>query len=84
MNVKELIDMLKKEDPEKEIILQSDPEGNSFSPVSRIDGDCVYDCDDHDKVYSLKWTAEDADMDEDEWEEFKKEQEQCVVFVPLF
>ena len=41
MKVKELIKLLKKEDQEKLVIMSSDGEGNSFSPLSDFgDADC--------------------------------------------
>lgn len=39
MKVKELIDFLKKQNPDATILLSSDEEGNSYSPV---DLDCGY------------------------------------------
>lgn len=45
MKVKELINLLQKEDPEKLVIVSSDPEGNSFSEISDspIESNCVWD-----------------------------------------
>lgn len=34
MKIKELIEELQKQDPEREVILQKDPEGNGHSPFS--------------------------------------------------
>ena len=34
MKVKELIELLKQEDPEKEVIMSKDGEGNNFSPFA--------------------------------------------------
>jgi hypothetical protein len=36
MNVKEFIELLQKEDPERLVILQGDSEGNNFSPILDI------------------------------------------------
>lgn len=36
MKVKELIELLQKEDPEREVILQKDSEGNGYSPLYEI------------------------------------------------
>lgn len=33
MKVKEFIEKLQRQDPERVVVLQSDPEGNSFSPL---------------------------------------------------
>lgn len=42
MTVKELIDVLGGFSPEKQIILQKDPEGNGYSPLVGADDDAVY------------------------------------------
>ena len=34
MKVKNLIELLQKEDPERLVVCQKDPEGNSYSPLS--------------------------------------------------
>jgi len=34
MTVKELIEQLKKEDPDRLVIMAKDPEGNGYSPLS--------------------------------------------------
>ena len=44
----------------------------------------IYNEDDYDsggEIYAATWTAEDAGMDEDEWEEFKK-RPRCAVLYP--
>jgi hypothetical protein len=46
MTVKELIKKLQKiEDQDRIVILQKDPEGNGFYPLSDIDDNSVYDFD---------------------------------------
>lgn len=81
MNVKELMEILKKEDPEKVIILSSDPEGNMYRPVSSIRCNWFYD---GDEAYDLEWDADEANLDEDTWEEFKEEEDgKCIVFFPI-
>ena len=85
MKVKELIEELKKEDPEKDIILQKDPEGNGYSLISGVDGYCVYRTDDYENtVYDTRWNAHDAGFDsEKEWSTFKNNNENCVVLYPM-
>jgi len=41
MTIKELIKLLKKEDPNRLVIMSSDSEGNSFSPLSEV-STCAY------------------------------------------
>lgn len=39
MKVKELIELLKNEDPDSIVICQKDPEGNGYSPLYSVEGD---------------------------------------------
>lgn len=85
MKVKELIEALQKIDPECEVILQKDSEGNGYSPLEDIDDDAIYiaNNDWSGDVYSLQWTAEEVDIDEDEWEDIKRSSPKCVVLFPI-
>jgi len=73
------------EGPDVEVILQKDSEGNGYSPLSGADPNCIYvaECTWQGDVYSTNWTAEDACMEEHEWEAFKKENRQVVVLYPI-
>lgn len=42
MKVKELLEQLKSYDPEFDVIIQIDEEGNGYIPVRGIDSDCMY------------------------------------------
>jgi hypothetical protein len=44
MNVKELIELLQKENPEELVILQKDGEGNGYSPLCAVET-CAYTAD---------------------------------------
>jgi hypothetical protein len=84
MKVKELIAELETLDPNLDVILQKDSEGNGYSPCAGVDGDAVYRalntwCG---VVYDTTWSAEDADMSEQEWEQFK-EQPRVAVLYPI-
>lgn len=83
MTVKELIKLLKKLPPNSEVICQKDSEGNGYSPLAGADGDCVYQKDTSysGTVFSARWTAEEADMEEEDWQEML-EQQRCVVLYP--
>jgi len=85
MKVSELISELQKLDQDKIVILQKDGEGNGYSPLSGSDEDCVYQADStwSGVVYSTDWTADEALIDEDEWESFKKNMPGCVVLFPI-
>lgn len=61
------------ENPDVELVLQADPEGNGYERVHGVDFDIVYvegRCEA--EVYDRSWTAEEAGLDEDEWEEIKR------------
>lgn len=84
MKVKELIEELSAFDPEAEVILQKDSEGNGYSPLSGADHDAVYVAENtwSGDVYDTKWTADQACMEEDEWEDLM-EKPRCVVLFPV-
>lgn len=84
MNVKELLEALQGADPEAKVILQKDCEGNGYSPLQRADLEAVYIPDSpwSGDVYSLNWTADDADMDAEEWA-YITSKPRCVVLAPV-
>jgi len=84
MNVKELIEQLMDQDLGSDVILKKDSEGNGYSPLSKVDGDAVYvPCNSWSgDVLDTKWSAEDAGMEDDEWEAVKQHP-RCVVLLPV-
>lgn len=71
------------DNPDVELIMQRDPEGNGYSPMAGIDyniilvnGGWEYE------VYNLDWDADEADMDPEEWEELKKNNTGYAVIWP--
>jgi hypothetical protein len=84
MKVKKLIKKLKKMDPEAQVILQKDPEGNGYSPLRGADPDAIYVKRNaySGQVLSTKWTADECCLDEDVWEFMKKNRRKCVVLYP--
>jgi hypothetical protein len=66
-----------------EVILQKDGEGNGYSPLYEVDGEAVYVAETtwSGTVYSTAWTANDADMDKEEWAEILAKP-RCVVLAP--
>lgn len=84
MKVKELIEELSQYNPEAEVIMQKDAEGNGYSPLCGTDGDAVYIAETswHGEVYDATMTAEDMDMDEEEWDAIKSNP-RCVVLFPI-
>ena len=81
MNVKDLIKELSNYDPEAEVILQKDPEGNGYSNLNGADPNCIY-VEREGNVYSTNFTAAEVGMEEDKWKELCKKPK-CVVLYPL-
>lgn len=84
MKVKDLIEALSSLDQDAEVILAKDPEGNGYSPLSRVDSEAVYVpiTTWHGEVYSTTWSADDAGLTKREWRAIKAKP-RCVVFEPL-
>lgn len=84
MKVKELLEALAETDPEAEVILQKDAEGNGYSPLEGVASNAVYIPDTiySGSVYSLDWSADDAAVDEDEWNTIKAKP-RCAVLFPV-
>jgi len=85
MKVKDLIKQLSEMDPELDVIMQKDAEGNGYSPCAGADNDAIYVAETtwSGEVWTPSWSAEDADMEEDEWDEFKQKHPRCVVLYPI-
>jgi hypothetical protein len=84
MNVKELKALLENLPDEMEVILQKDAEGNGYSPLSDADADCVYlpETTWYGEVYSTRWTADDAAMSDEEWNDIL-EKPRALVLCPV-
>jgi hypothetical protein len=84
MKNRELIEMLKSFDPEAEVILQKDSEGNGYSPLSGVYDDGVYVSYNSysGEVYPVSWTEEDIKVTKEEWEKIK-EDNSCLVLFPI-
>lgn len=84
MKVKDLIRELKLLDPELEVILQKDGEGNGYSPLEGTDENCIYIAETtwSGELYDTTWTADEAGMYEEEWIEMLKKP-RCVVLYPV-
>ena len=85
MKVKELIEELNKIDLDLDIIIQKDGEGNGCSPLDGVDDNAIYEASDSysGDVYDVQWSADEADMEEEEWLEFKEETPRVVVLFPV-
>jgi len=85
MKVSELIERLKSMPQDVEVILQKDAEGNGYSPLHAVDDEAIYKPQTtwYGEMYSTNWSAHDAGFASDEWEEFKKQNQRCVVLAPV-
>lgn len=84
MKVKELIAALVAADPDAEVILQKDAEGNGYSPLHTCDYNAVYVPDStwSGHVYSLDWSSYDACKSDAEWAEITSKP-RCIVLAPV-
>jgi hypothetical protein len=84
MTIKELKEAISDLPDEMEVILQKDPTGNIWAPLRGIDPDAIYIKKQNwsGEVYSTNWSADDADMSEEEWEELKLKPK-CLVLYPI-
>lgn len=84
MKVKELLEALAGADPEAEVILQKDAEGNGYSPLEGADDEAVYVATTtwYGAVYSMGWTAQDACKTDEEWAAICA-MPRCVVLHPV-
>lgn len=82
--MKELLQLLASCNPESEVILQKDGEGNGYSPLQGVDDAAVYvpSSSYSGDVYSREWSAADACLTEREWSKLLK-QPSCVVLFPV-
>lgn len=82
MKVKELIEELTQYDPELEVIMQKDAEGNGYSPCCGTCGDAVYiaETDWSGEAYDTTLTAEEMDLEEDEWNKIKSNPQVVLIF----
>ena len=82
MNVKELKELLESLPDDMEVILQKDSEGNGYDSLRGGDSDCVYEIDKFGDqyVWDMEWSAYDAGMEEDEWEEVKNKPRVLILY----
>ena len=73
------------ENPDVELIMQKDSEGNGYSPMSGIEFDVVYVPDStwSGEVYSKNYSAEYNGMEEDEWAALKNTNSGYAVLAPV-
>ena len=80
MTVKELKEILADVPDDTRIVLQMDEEGNGYRWAYGADFDGVVIEDDYrPEIYSSEWDATEADMDEDEWQEYLSKPKVLVI-----
>ena len=82
MKVRDLIEQLQNMDQGLDVILQKDSEGNGFSPLAGVYTNAIYAPGAWIEMLDASGSADDADMEEDEWEAIKQ-RERCAVLFPL-
>ena len=65
--------------PDMDVILQKDEEGNGYSSLEYVDPNCIFI---DDEMCSTTWSANDCCLENSEWEDIKKENPKCVVLAP--
>lgn len=84
VTVKELRELLADLPEDMQVVMSKDGEGNSYSPLSDGSSNYIYvpECTWSGDVYSTDHSAEDMDMDEEDWEEFKATNDRALVLWP--
>lgn len=70
--------------PNVDVMVACDPEGNQFESLDGVEFDNLLQigrCENN--VYAKHWSADDAGMSEEDWQEFKKDAPEVVVLWPL-
>lgn len=85
MTVAELIAELSKFPQDLQVILQADSEGNGYSPLSGVYSNGIYKAANSYSgyIFDSNWTAYNAGMDAEEWDEFKKTNPKCCLLCPI-
>lgn len=83
MKVVDLIAFLNTVDPDNEIVLSSDSEGNNFSPLADASIG-IYEADTSCSgyIFDVSWTAEDAGLEQDQWQDILDSNKRSVVLWP--
>lgn len=82
MRVDELIELLKECPQDAELIIQKDSEGNGYSPLCGLDEECIYVADSSysGEIYSTILTADEADLEQEEWDELLRGKRSIVLY----
>lgn len=77
-----LIEQLKMYDPEMDIVIQKDSEGNGFSPMAGADPNGVYVAESAygGQVFDAEWSADDCGFEEEEWNELLDQPRTLIIY----
>lgn len=79
LTVKELKEALNNVSDDTRVCLAGDSEGNyRWAEYADLDG-VIIDDDYFPEIYSSEWSADEADMDADEWNEYLKKPKAFVI-----
>lgn len=81
MTIKQLKEIIQDLPDDMEIIIQRDPEGNSYTELDDVNPHCIY-LQHSNEVYSTLWNHDEAMMEKEEWEEFLQ-RPKTLVLSPL-
>ncbi len=79
MKVKDLLDQLSHINPESDVFLQVDAEGNGYNELRIVDGNAFFV---DGEVMDAEWSAEDCCLDEELWDNIKNNNAKCLVLSP--
>lgn len=84
MKVKDLKELIKNLPDDMQIVMSSDGEGNSYSPLSGGDYNSVYVPEStwSGNIFYCGWTSDEACMEEEEWQKLLEEPK-CLVLYPV-
>lgn len=82
MTVQELIDKLSKIPGHREVYMSADQEGNRYNKIKRIDDNGILVDAKYGDIFSEHFTAREAYMSEEEWEDVKTNYPRIVVIWP--
>ncbi len=85
MKVKQLLKELEKCNPESEVVMAKDEEGNGYSPLYEVDGEnMVYTPDStwSGDIFDKRWSPDDAGLEKSDHKKMMKKKV-CVLLWPV-
>lgn len=79
MKIRDLIEELQNLDPNLEVLLQADAEGNGYDSLRCVEQVAFYKDGREYTVYNLDWSSDDCCLEPEEWEHLKKNSKALVL-----